>query len=54
MVVVADDVALIQDGLPDSAVGARGLAGVVLVHKILGACAENGSSAKIKNPFSRF
>jgi dihydroxyacetone kinase len=42
MVVIGDDVALLDDG-PANAVGARGLAGVVFLHKILGAYAEAGS-----------
>lgn len=40
-VLVADDVALLDSGL---AIGARGIAGVVMVHKIAGAAAESGLS----------
>ncbi len=43
IVVVADDIALDNDG---GAVGRRGIAGTVLVHKIAGAAAEAGLSLK--------
>jgi triose/dihydroxyacetone kinase / FAD-AMP lyase (cyclizing) len=47
LVVVADDVAL---DTTDGAVGARGIAGTVLVHKVAGAAAEAGLSlAEVKN-----
>lgn len=39
VLVVADDIALLDSGV---AIGARGVAGVVLVHKIVGAAAESG------------
>jgi dihydroxyacetone kinase len=41
MVVVSDDVALASDG---QHAGRRGIAGTVLVHKIVGAAAESGAS----------
>jgi dihydroxyacetone kinase len=41
MVVVADDVALLDT---QHSIGARGIAGTVLVHKIVGAAAESGAS----------
>ena len=43
MLIVSDDKALEQDE-GESIVGARGLAGTVLVHKIAGAMAEAGAN----------
>lgn len=41
LIVVADDVALLDQNGPEKA---RGLAGTILVHKAAGALAEQGSS----------
>lgn len=48
-VIIADDVALLSesdDPTRAAAVGARGLAGVVLLHKYVGSLASNGMDLK--------
>jgi len=50
-VVVADDVSLLKSNLDDDLVGPRGLAGNILVCKLLGALAERGGSLAIIKKF---
>ncbi len=44
MVIVADDVALLDDSDNRSLIGARGIAGTVFVHKLAGAAAKSGKT----------
>lgn len=44
MVIVADDVALLDNNDNRSLIGARGIAGTVFVHKFSGAAAKSGKT----------
>ncbi len=44
MVIVADDVALLDNGDNRSLIGARGIAGTIFVHKFAGAAAKSGKT----------